>query len=270
MRDLHLLWLLLAGFGGGLTGSVAGLASLVSYPALLAVGLTPVSANVTNTVALIFSSVGSVLGFRPELRAQRARARQLLPLAGAGGLAGGLLLLATPAQSFAQVVPVLIGVASLAVVLPRRRPARQGAVPGANTSPGAQCPQVGPSDRPPRLLSAGVFAGAVYGGYFGAAAGVLLLALMLMTTSETVPRCTALRNLLLGLANGVAAVAFAVFGPVHWTAAVPLAAGFLAGGRLGPVVVRKVPAGPLRVLIACAGIGLAVHLGIDAYAPGRS
>jgi uncharacterized membrane protein YfcA len=115
------------------------------------------------------------------------------------------------------------------------------------------------------VLSAGVFSVAIYGGYFGAAAGVVLLALLLVSTVEPLPRATALRNLLLGSANAVAALAFIVWGPVRWSAAIPLGLGFLAGGRLGPIVVRHVPAAPLRVLIACAGLGLAVHLGLDAY-----
>src|SRR5215813_12701787 len=108
--------MVVAGFGGGLVGSVAGLASLVSYPALLAVGLSPVSANVSNTVALVFGGVGSVSGSIPELRGQRSRARRLGAVAVAGGLTGGLLLLATPSDAFARIVPWLIGLASLGIL----------------------------------------------------------------------------------------------------------------------------------------------------------
>jgi uncharacterized membrane protein YfcA len=249
MKGLDPLWLVLAGFGAGLSGSVAGLASLISYPALLALGLPPVSANVTNTVALVFNSIGSVWGSRPELMGQRARARQLAPIAVAGGLTGGLLLLATPSSAFALVVPWLIGLASLAILLQRAKPHRA------------------PADGhpPSRKLSVGVFVVAVYGGYFGAAAGVLLLALLLVTTAEPLPRANAMKNLLLGSANAVAAVTFVAIGPVRWSFVIPMAAGFLCGGRLGPIVVRRVSAAPLRALIACAGLGLAVHLGLDAY-----
>jgi uncharacterized membrane protein YfcA len=123
-----------------------------------------------------------------------------------------------------------------------------------------------PVSHPPTFaLTAGVFAIAVYGGYFGAAAGVLLLAVLLASTAEPLARSNALKNLLLGIANGVAAIAFVVFGPVRWAAVIPLAAGFFVGGRLGPNLVRRAPDGPLRILIACAGLGLAVHLGLDAY-----
>jgi uncharacterized protein len=249
LGHLNPLWLVPAGFGGGLAGSIAGLASLVSYPALLAVGLPPVTANVSNTVALVFSSIGSVSGSRPELSGQRPQAWRLGAVAIAGGVSGGALLLLTPSSDFALIVPWLIGLASLAILI-RRNPAR---------------PAPTELHRPTWVLIAGVYLVAIYGGYFGAAAGVLLLALLLVSTAEPLARSNALKNLLLGLANAVAAVAFVVFGPVRWSAVVPLAAGFMLGGRLGPIIVRKTPAGPLRALIACAGVALAVHLGLDAY-----
>jgi hypothetical protein len=232
-------WLVLAGFAGGLIGSMAGLASLISYPALLAVGLPPLSANVSNTVALVFGGVGSVSGSMTELRGQRALARRLGAIAIAGGICGGLLLLATPSGAFVRIVPWLIGAASLAILVPRR------SVPPASAR----------TRRATWALGGGVFLIAVYGGYFGAAAGVLLLALLLTLTEESLARANAMKNLLAGLA----------FGPVRWWAIVPLAVGFLVGGRLGPVIVRNAPPGPLRALIACAGVALAIHLGLDAY-----
>ena len=249
MTGLDPLWLVLAGFGAGLAGSVAGLASLVSYPALLALGLPPVTANVSNTVALVFSSVGSVWGSRPEFTGQKARARYLAPIAVAGGLTGGILLLETPSRTFTLVVPLLIGLAAFTIVIPRNA--------------GHLVPEA--MRRPTWKLAVGVFLVAVYGGYFGAAAGVLLLALFSVATAESLARDNAMKNLLVGLANGVAAISFVAFGPVRWLAVIPLAAGCLVGGRLGPMIVRRLPATPLRVLIACGGIGLAVHLGLDAY-----
>jgi uncharacterized membrane protein YfcA len=248
MHGWDYLWLVLAGIGGGLAGSVAGLASVVSYPALLAVGLSPVSANVSNTVALVFSTIGSVGGSRPELRGQRARAKRLAVVAAAGGALGATLLLLTPSDQFALLVPWFIGGASIAVLLsptPRQTPA------GAGT--------------PRWELSATVFAIAIYGGYFGAAAGVLMLAALLFMTGETLARSNAMKNLSLGVANAVAAVGFALFGPVDWLAVLPLAAGFLIGGRTGPIIVRRAPTGPLRIVIGVAGMALAVHLGLDAY-----
>ena len=249
VHNLDWLWLIFAGFGGGLAGSIAGLASLVSYPALLAIGLPPVTANVTNTVSLVFNSTGSIWGSRPELAGQSGRIKWLAPTAVAGGIAGGLLLLALPSRSFTLIVPFLIGFASLGVLV-RRNPTR------AKTS----------AAHPPSWsLTVWVFFIGVYGGYFGAAAGVLMLAVLLFSTGESLPKSNAMKNLLLGGANGVAAIAFIIFGSVRWSAAIPLAIGFLMGGRLGPEIVRRAPTRPLRFFIASAGLVLAVHLGLSAY-----
>jgi uncharacterized protein len=245
VSGVELLLLLGAGLVGGLTGSIAGLASLVTYPALLAVGLGPVAANMTNTVSLVFTGVGSTLGSRPELEGQAHRVRTLAFAAVSGGAVGATLLLLTPSDTFEKLAPWLIGVASLAILL---RPRVHAGEP-----------------KRPAALSAGVFLIAIYGGYFGAAAGVMLLALMLVATGDTLARSNALKNVMLGIANAVAAVAFALFGDVDWLAVLPLAAGLLAGGRLGPVVVRHSNATLLRGVIGVAGLGLAVKLGADAY-----
>ena len=224
---------------------------MVSYPALLAVGLGPVAANVTNTVALVFSGVGSILGSRPELQGQAVRVRSLAIAAVVGGAVGATLLLLTPAETFERLAPWLIAVASLAILVRPRVRAAERAADGQG-GPGAG-------------LLAGVFVIGIYGGYFGAAAGVMLLALFLVATDETLARGNALKNVLLAIANVAAALAFIVFGDVHWDALAPLALGLLAGARLGPVVVRHSNAGVLRALIGVAGLALAVKLGVDAY-----
>jgi uncharacterized membrane protein YfcA len=236
------------GILAGLSGSIAGLASLISYPALLAVGLAPVSANVTNTVSLVFNGVGSVSASRPELHGQRAHIVRVAAAGVAGGIAGGLLLLATPSHSFELIVPWLIGLGAVAILLPRRTVVH---LDSGHVGSRAMLPAV-------LLIS-------VYGGYFGAAAGVLMLAVFLATTAAPLPRATALKNVALGGANVVAAMIFVFFSPVDWAAVVPLAAGFFLGGRLGPVVVRNSPAGALRSLIAAGGLGLAIYLGVSAY-----
>ena len=210
------LLLVLAGFGGGLSGSIAGLASLVSYPTLLALGLPPVHANVTNTVALVCSSIGSVSGSRPELVGRAAELRRIGVAGLLGGAAGGALLLLTPADAFEAAVPVLIAIAAAAILV-RRRLVVEAVEAGAH--------------RPHRHGGAGLLLGigavSTYGGYFGAGAGVLMLALLLLVTGDPLPHCNAVKNLVLGLANGIAALAFAAFGPVRWAYAAPLAAGFL-------------------------------------------
>jgi uncharacterized membrane protein YfcA len=244
----HLVLLIAVGIGGGLAASIAGLASLVSYPALLALGLSPVAANVTNTVALTLNGVGSVVGSRPELTGQRARAIRLTMAAAAGGALGGALLLLTPAAAFEKVVPWLIGGASLFILVPRRRAPMAGSEPTHS----------------PWVTLATGFIG-VYAGYFGAASGVMMLALLLAFTADSLPRSVALKNVAVGAANAVAALGFAFLGPVNWAVAAPLSLGFLAGGRIGPLLVRRLPTGPLKAVIALGGVGLALRLGYQAY-----
>jgi uncharacterized membrane protein YfcA len=239
--------LFLAGAGvlAGVTGSVGGLASLASYPALLLAGLPPTAANVTNAVALVATTVGSAAGSRPELRGQARFVRRLCVFSVLGGTTGAVLLLTTPASVFEVVVPWLIAGGSIVLLLAPRL--RRAAV----------------EHHPDRIgigLQAGVFLVAIYSGYFGAAAGVILLALLSAATRDTLPRVNAAKNLIAGSSNGIAALVFAFSGPVHWLAALALAAGSLVGGRLGPLIVRRLPPGPLRVAIGLAGLGLAIKL----------
>jgi uncharacterized membrane protein YfcA len=241
--------LLAAGVAAGITGSVAGLASLFSYPALLAVGLPATAANVTNTVAMTLSSVGSTLGSRPELTGQAPVLRRYAVLALVGGATGAGLLLVTPPGAFEKIVPVLVGGAALALLLQPRL--RRMVEPAAGTA--------GPT------VTAGILAVAIYGGYFGAAAGVLLLALLLVGLPVSLLQGNAIKNVLLGLTNAAAAVGFAVLAPVQWWAVVPLAVGLLAGSFTGPALARRVPTTLLRTAIGVAGLGLAVVLAVEAW-----
>ncbi|CAN5378360.1 sulfite exporter TauE/SafE family protein [soil metagenome] len=253
MTWAEIVLLLAAGLAGGLAGSIAGLASVATYPALLAVGLPPIAANVTNTVALVGNAVGSIIGSRPELRGQGTFLLRTIPLAALGGVLGAVLLLSTPAEGFEKLVPVLIGFSSIAIVWPRGAPPADG------------------DDHPRRSRKVVIFEGvailviAIYGGYFGAAAGVLLLALLLRASEATLAHANASKNVLLGTSNGVAAIIFVVVAPVHWPALIPLALGCIVGSRLGPVVVRHAPATPIRWLIGAGGLVLAIKLGLDAY-----
>jgi uncharacterized membrane protein YfcA len=242
-----------AGVVAGVISTVVGLASVVSYPALLAIGLPPLAANMTNTVALLFTGVGAAAGSRPELAGQAGRLRRLGTIAALGGGAGAALLLITPPETFVRVAPVLIGAASLALLAP----SRQDRAPGPGTEPGHD-------ERRPWLL-AGVSGVAVYIGYFGAAGGIVMLALLIAMVAEPLARVNAVKNMLGAVANAVAAVAFAVFGHVDWAAVVPLAGGFLAGGWTGPALVRRIPARVLRIGVALCGLAVAVKLGISAY-----
>jgi uncharacterized membrane protein YfcA len=243
------LALLAAGIGGGLAGSMASVASVVSYPALLALGLPPLAANVTNTMALIFCMPGAMLGARPELAGQRARVLRFGAVIAAGGVVGAVVLLLAPPGAFALVVPVLIGLAGVVVLLqPRLRALSPH--PGAEQS---------------RRRMGVLFCVAVYLGYFGAAGGVLVLATLASMLSESLIRVNAIKNVTAGAANLVAAVIFALYAPVDWAFVPPLAAGFLIGSYTGTRLVRHLPVGVLRVAVALIGIALAVKLGLAAY-----
>jgi uncharacterized membrane protein YfcA len=253
--------LVAAGTLAGLVSTVASVASLVSYPVLLAIGLTPLAANVTNTVALLFTGVGAAAGSRPELTGQRARLLRLGPACVAGGAAGAAVLLLTPASWFGYAAPVLIAAGSLILLIPR--PVARTPDPAAE-APAGGAPAAGEAV-PGWALGVAVAAVACYIGYFGAAGGILMLALLAATQAGPLPRANAAKNVLNGLANAAAAVAFAWFGPVDWAVVPPLAAGFLAGGAVGPAVVRRMPAPLLRAGVAAAGLVIAIKLGAAAY-----
>ncbi len=241
--------LIAAGTVAGVVSTVASLASIVSYPVLLAIGLPPLAANVTNTVSLVFTGAGAALGSRPELGGQGRRVLRLGLITAAGGGAGAALLLSTGAKAFEAAAPVLIAAASLVLLLqPQRR-----VLAGNQTG-----------ERSPLRL-AGLFAVAAYVGYFGAAGGILLLAILIPMLGESLPRTNAVKNVISGFANMVAAVTFALIGPVDWAVVVPLAAGFLAGGWLGPKLVRRLPGQALRYLVGVAGLAVAGWLGFQAY-----
>jgi uncharacterized membrane protein YfcA len=249
MKFSEALLLLAAGTLGGIFSTAASIASLVTYPALLALGVPPLSANMTNTVSLVLTGAGSVIGSKPELTGLGRRVIRLGIVTAAGGAAGATVLLLTPASIFTAVVPVLIGGASLLLLV---QPRIKSLSPSADSGNKA-------------VQGMALFAVAMYVGYFGAAAGVMLLVVLSMMIDESLITVNAVKNAVSGMANATAAMCFALFGDVRWAFVVPLAAGFLAGGWIGPKIVRKVPAGPFRVVVSLCGIGLAVRLGISAY-----
>jgi uncharacterized membrane protein YfcA len=234
---------------------VVSVASLVTYPVLLALGVPPLSANMTNTVSLVLTGAGSVAGSRPELAGQGRRVLRLAAITALGGAAGAAVLLAAPAGSFALVVPVLIAGASVVLLV---QPAIKKR---AERSERAEAPA-----RPPGLARrAALFAVAMYVGYFGAAAGIMLLVVLSGVIDEPLVRVNAIKNAVSGAANAMAAVCFALFGDVRWKLVVPLAAGFLIGGWIGPAIARRVPAQAFRLFVAVCGLGLATKLGLSAY-----
>jgi hypothetical protein len=248
MTAVNVALLLGAGVLAGMVGSAGGTASLISYPALLAVGIPALAANMTNAVAFVASLPGSALGSRPELRGQGQWLRRWAPLAAVGGAAGAALLLLTPAGVFGRVVPFLVAFAALALLLQPRVSAWQEK-------------HLRKTSR--LLLPCGLFAVSVYDGYWGAGAGVMTLALLLLTVDQHLARSNALKNMILGVADVVCSIGFVLFGPVHWAAAVPLALGLLVGSMAGPSLTRRVPGNTIRVIVALAGFGLAVHLWVS-------
>ncbi|NDZ97116.1 sulfite exporter TauE/SafE family protein [Streptomyces sp. SID6673] len=246
MSPAEFAFLVLAGFGAGLIGYITGLASVVSYPALLAVGLSPIAANVTNTVSLVAVGIGSTSqSGRALLDGDRRRLIGGAIASLVGGTIGAVILLLTPPGAFEAVVPFLVALAAVALlcqpVLRRWATSHQ--------------------DRPWVWLTSLVII-SVYGGYFGAGAGIMVLALMLVLTSEPLWRAALSKSLFLGIANTVAAVGFMIFGPVDWWAALAMAIGCLIGGWCGPPVVKRLPAGPLRIAVAIGGLALAVWLAV--------
>ena len=228
-----------------MVGSAGGTASLISYPALLAAGLPPLPANITNAVAFVAAWPGSALGSRPELRGQGRQLGRWAPLTVAGSAAGAALLLVTPASAFDRIVPFLLAFAALTLLLQpqisgwlARRPGRGGRF----------------------LLPGGLTAASAYNGYWGAGAGVMILTLLMITTGQPLPRSNALKNMLLGMADVTCCTLFIVYWPIDWSAAGPLAAGFLAGSIAGPGLTRRVPGHVVRVIAALTGLGLAGYL----------
>ena len=244
----HTVILLGAGIVAGLVGTAGGITSLVSYPSLLAAGIPALPANVTNIVALVACWPGSALASRPELAGTGSWLRRWAPVAAVGGATGAALLLTTPAGLFARAVPFLVVTGSLALLAQPRLSARRQQRPGPHPGPG---------------LPAGLLSLSVYNGYFGAGSGVMVLALLLLTTDSELPKANARKNMLIGAAAVVSAAAFAVFGPVDWAAAAPLGAGMFIGSMLGPRVTRRLPAAVLRWLIALLGITLAIQLWVS-------
>ncbi len=237
-----------AGLAAGAVNAVAGGGSLISFPALLAIGLPSVTANVTNTVALFPGYLGSVLGGRQELVGQGPRIRSLAVVSVVGAIGGAVLLLTTPGDVFRRVVPFLILLAC-ALLLAQPRLAR--AVQARGSAGAAQHGLV---------LQAAALLAAVYGAYFGAGLGVMLLGVLGVFLAERLQRVNALKNVLSLVINSVALLAFGLFGPVAWGAVLVVAVASLVGGYLGARVARRIPSTVLRALVVVYGVGVAVVL----------
>ncbi len=249
----ELLLVTLAGGGAGFINTVVGTGTLITFPTLLALGVPPVLANVSNSIGLAPGSLSGALASRPELRGQRARIIRYGLASLIGSVGGALLLLQLPASAFRTIVPVLIGVGCLLVIV---GPALQRRV-------AARRERLGTTDAsvhgPPWLFFVIIFTGA-YGGYFGAAQGVLVIAVMGVALAETLPRINALKNVLVMVANAVAGVVFVIISEVDWWVVLALAVGSVLGAQLGARVGRRLPPLIYRVIIVCAGVAAIISL----------
>ena len=247
MSVLEALAIAGAGLVAGTINTIVGSGSLITFPTLLAFGFSPVVANVSNTVGLVPGSLSGAVAYRSELRGQRPRLLVLGAGSVTGGVVGAILLLVLPGSVFRHVVPALILVACVLVALQPRLSARLARTRDRHAHGG------------PALL-ASVFLAGVYGGYFGAAQGVILVSLLGIFVADHLQRLNAAKNVLALLVNGAAAVLFMVFAHVAWDAAGLVAAGSVVGGQVGGVLGRRLPAPLLRGVIIAVGVTAAVAL----------
>jgi len=233
----HIALLVAAGLAAGVVNAIAGGGSLITFPALIASGLPSVDANVTNSVAVAPGYLSSVVGSRADLAGQGRRVRAIVPTSVVGAVLGCLLLLGTPARAFEVVVPFLVLGAAAVLFFQERLRSLVGHAHGEKRM----------------SLQVVVFVGAIYGGYFGAALGVMYVAALALVLDETLNRINALKNVLSSCVGLVTVVVFAFLGPVHWGAVLVLAPATMMGGYAGAHIGRRLPARVLKVLIVTFG-----------------
>ncbi len=242
-----------AGVGAGAINAVVGSGTLLTFPTLLALGYPPVTANVSNNIGLVFGGITATWGYRRELEGQGRRLARLVPLSLVGSATGALLLLRLPAAAFAAIVPVLIGIS---VVLVLAQPRIAAAVQRRRQDAGRHDGRVGVP------ASVGTLLAGVYGGYFGAAQGVLLIGVLGAVLTESLQRVNALKNLLALVVNLVAALTFLVVRPsaIDWLVVALIAVGSLVGGFLGARLGRALSPTLLRLVVALVGVVAIVRL----------
>jgi len=252
---------MLAGMGAGAINAAVGSGTLITFPVLLALGFAPVTANISNNIGLVPGGMAGAWGYRRELGGRRPDLTRLIPCSALGGAAGAILLLQLPADAFKKIVPVLIAIALVLVVsqpwlaarMTRRPVPAQGSEPARDSVP-------------VRGLGLGLMLGTVgagmYGGYFGAAQGVLMIGLLGWLLTDSLQIANGLKNVLVSVVNGVAALTFLIVAPdrVNWVVVLLIAAGSTLGGVLGANLGRRLPPRVLRGLIVVVGLIAIVRL----------
>jgi len=248
MSALHALAIFAAGIVAGTINTVVGSGTLFTFPVLLGFGYAPVVANVSNTIGLVPGSAAGAVGYRRELAGQRRRTIPLAVASMLGAVAGAVLLLSLPASAFKTIVPAFIAIALVLIIA---QPRLSGVLAAHHH---------GARDRAGPLGVLGVFASGVYGGYFGAAQGILLLAILGLAVDEDLQRINALKVVLAGLVNLVAGIVFVFAAHVAWLPALLIAIGSLIGGILGATWGRRLPPSALRAVIVIVGVLAIVRL----------
>jgi uncharacterized membrane protein YfcA len=244
----HALAILAAGVAAGTINTVVGSGTLITFPVLLALGYPPIVANVSNTIGIAPGSVTGALGYRSELRGQRRRAIVLARVSAIGAVCGAALLLILPASAFKEIVPAFIALALVAIIAqPKIDAVLSARRHGGDKRPG-----------PWMLLAVGL--SGVYGGYFGAAQGIMLIAILSLALDEDLQRVNALKVVLAGLVNLVAGVIFALLANVAWAAAGLIAIGAMFGGVIGARWGRRLPPDALRGVVVLVGAIAIVRL----------
>ncbi len=250
MPPVEIFFLVAVGFLAGTSNALVGGGTLFTFPVLLAAGLSPVIANTTTTVALLPGTLTSAYAYLPELQRVRARLPMRIGVATAGGLAGALLLLVSGNVLFFYLVPWLLAMATILFAFSRQIVRRV---------------TQGQHRRNELQLLAMEFVSAVYGGYFGAAIGILLLASMALAGEQNMQSANAQRNFLVCFINGVAALLFIFAGAVDWAVALIVMVGSVAGGYFGARMARRVPDAWLRRIVTAAGAVFSVYYFLKAY-----
>jgi uncharacterized membrane protein YfcA len=248
----QLLLIAVVGAAAGLINTVVGSGTLITFPTLLALGMPPVLANVSNCIGLAPGSFAGALAGREELVGQRARILRYGTASLIGAVAGALLLLRLPSAAFDAIVPALIGLGLALVVI---GPALSRRVAASRERRGHEADGPGPAWLWPVVVVTGA-----YGGYFGAAQGVLVIAVMGVALTETLARINALKNVLTGIANGVAGLVFMLISEVDWVVVALLALGSVLGSQVGARVGRRLPPKVYRVVIVVVGLAAIINL----------
>jgi uncharacterized membrane protein YfcA len=247
---LHAVAILAAGVAAGAINTIVGSGTLITFPVLLGFGYAPVTANVSNTIGLVPGSAAGALGYRRELAGQRTRTLRLSVASVSGGIVGAVLLLILPASAFKAIVPAFIVIALALIVFQPRI----GRALARRRDPDVRREHAG------WLAGVGVFATGVYGGYFGAAQGIMLLAILGLSLDDGLQRINALKVVLAGLVNFVAGVIFVFAAHVAWLPALLIAVGSVLGGVLGARGGRRLPEPVLRGVIVVVGAFAIVRL----------